>query len=351
MNAQRKGGEKWQARPLAELAFRAGGLLVLALSFTAAWLLMDFQAFRQNPIDLPEAGITLEVEPGASLKSIARRLTDQGVLRHPYYLVALARYKDLDARIQAGEYRLRGSLTPEALLEQLTSGKVVQYALTLVEGQTFRAMMERVRSHPDLLHTLDDLSDEEVMAAIGYPGLHPEGRFLPETYHFPARTTDRAFLRRAYLAMEQFLQSAWEQRDEGLPLQTPYEALILASIVEKETGLAEERPRIAGVFIRRLKKGMRLQSDPTIIYGLGDQYDGDIRFRDLRNDTPYNTYTRNGLPPTPIAMPGKAAILAVLHPADGDELYFVGRGDGSHVFSSSLEEHNGAVDRYQRKRR
>lgn len=346
MNEARKGN-----RTVAEIAFRAGGIAVLLLSFLAAWLLMDFQAFRSNPLPLPEQGLELRVEPGTPLRAIARRLADQGVLAHPYYLVVLARYLGLDARIQAGEYRLQGDTTPEELLEQLSSGKVVQYALTLVEGQTFREMMQRIAEDPHLLHTLEDTSPAAVMAAIGYPGLHPEGRFLPETYHFPAGTTDRAFLLRAYRAMDDFLARAWAQRDPDLPLKTPYEALILASIVEKETGLAAERPRIAGVFIRRLRRGMRLQSDPTIIYGLGERYDGDIRFRDLRTDTPYNTYTRDGLPPTPIAMPGKAAILAVLHPAAGEALYFVGRGDGSHVFSRTLVEHNRAVDRYQRKRK
>jgi len=338
-------------RTLAEIAFRAGGIAVLLFSFLAAWLLMDFQAFRGNPLPLPEQGLDLDVEPGTPLRAIARRLAEEGVLEHPYYLVVLARYLGLDSRIQAGEYHLQGDMTPEQLLQQLSSGKVVQYALTLVEGQTFREMMQRVVEHPHLLHTLEDASGPAVMAAIGYPGLHPEGRFLPETYHFPAGTTDRSFLRRAYRAMEDFLDRAWAQRDPDLPLKTPYEALILASIVEKETGLAGERPRIAGVFVRRLRRGMRLQSDPTIIYGLGERYDGDIRFRDLRTDTPYNTYTRNGLPPTPIAMPGKAAILAVLHPADGEALYFVGRGDGSHVFSRTLAEHNRAVDRYQRRRK
>jgi len=201
-----------------------------------------------------------------------------------------------------------------------------------------------------LQHTLVATDADTVMTALGHPDMNPEGRFLPETYYFPRGTTDVDFLRRAYADMQAFLQQVWAQRDDGLPLKSPYEALTLASIVEKETGVAAERPQIAGVFVRRLKKGMKLQTDPTVIYGMGDRYDGDIRFRDLRTDTAYNTYTRFGLPPTPIAMPGKDAILAVLHPADGKALYFVSRGDGSHHFSSTLEEHNRAVDRYQRKR-
>jgi len=335
---------------LPDAGFRMLGIMVVAASFIGAWLLMDFQAFRQGPLAIPEAGVDLLVKPGSSLKSIARQLHAQGVLQHPTYLVLLGRYHDLDARIQAGEYLLQAGTTPEQLLRQLTEGKVIQHGVTLVEGETFRDMMARIANDPVLEHTLESLDPDRVMQAIGYPGLHPEGRFLPETYHFPRGTRDVDLLRRAYLDLENFLHEAWQARDEGLPLDSPYEALILASIVEKETAVPDERPRIAGVFIRRLQKKMKLQTDPTVIYGIGDKYDGDIRFRDLRKDTPYNTYTRFGLPPTPIAMPGKDAILATLHPAAGKELYFVARGDGSHYFSATLAEHNKAVDRYQRKR-
>jgi UPF0755 protein len=333
-----------------DLGFRLTGLLVIVVSFAGAWLLMDFQAFRSNALPIPESGATLIVEPGTSLKRIARQLQQQSLLNEPTYLVVLGRYLGLDARIKAGEFQLQPGINPEQLLEQLTSGEVVQHNLTLIEGATFKEMMQRIAADGVLVHTLSSLSAADVMSALGYPGLHPEGRFLPETYHFPRGTTDVDFLRRAYLDMDRFLQQAWSERDDGLPLQTPYEALILASIVEKETAVPEERPRIAGVFIRRLQKGMKLQTDPTVIYGMGDSYQGDIRFRDLRTDTAYNTYTRAGLTPTPIAMPGKDAILAVLHPADGKALYFVARGDGSHHFSSTLKEHNRAVDRYQRKR-
>jgi UPF0755 protein len=345
VNAQKKA-------PLSpgDIGFRVLGLAVVALSFLAAWLLMEFQSFRQHPLAVPEAGIDLVVKPGSSLRAVARQLADQQVLEHPLYLVVLGRYLDLDSRIKAGEYQLPAGLTPEQLLHQLSEGKVVQHGITLIEGETFKQMMARLRLDPVLEHTLVSDQPEDVMREIGYPGLHPEGRFLPETYYFPRGTTDVDVLRRAYLDMENFLQQAWPERDEGLPFETPYEALILASIVEKETAVPEERPRIAGVFVRRLDKGMKLQTDPTVIYGMGDSYDGDIRFRDLRQDTPYNTYTRSGLTPTPIAMPGKEAILAVLHPADGKELYFVARGDGSHQFSATLKEHNRAVDRYQRNR-
>jgi UPF0755 protein len=343
--------EQQKEKPgLGDMAFRLSGLVVIVLSLLLAWLLMDFKAFRQNPLSIPESGMTLVVEPGSSLKSISAELQQQQVVEKPLYLILLARYLDLDSRIKAGEFQLQSGITAEQLLHQLSDGKVIQHDLTLIEGETFKEMMQRVSKDPVLVHTLEELGGETVMRAIGYPGQHPEGRFMPETYHFPRGTTDVEFLRRAYRDMEHFLQRSWQARDDGLPLKSPYDALILASIVEKETGVADERPRIAGVFVRRLNKGMKLQTDPTVIYGMGESYDGDIRFRDLRKDTPYNTYTRFGLPPTPIAMPGEDAIRAVLHPAAGKELYFVAIGDGSHHFSSTLKEHNLAVDRYQRKR-
>jgi len=339
-----------EKRGLGDMAFRLSGVAVIALSLVIAWLLMDFKTFRQNPLSIPESGIALLVEPGRTLKSISAELTEQQVLEKPVYLRLLARYLELDSRIKAGEFLLQPGITPEQLLHQLSDGKVIQHDLTLIEGETFKEMMQRVIGDKVLVRTLEAFEGEAVMHAIAYPGQHPEGRFMPETYYFPRGTTDVEFLRRAYLDMENFLQRSWQDRDGDLPLKSPDEALVLASIVEKETGVAEERPRIAGVFVRRLKKGMKLQTDPTVIYGMGDSYKGDIRFRDLRKDTPYNTYTRFGLPPTPIAMPGEDAILAVLHPAAGKELYFVAIGDGNHHFSSTLEEHNRAVDRYQRKR-
>ena len=341
---------KRQGRTLAENIYRLLGLLIILMSFVSAWLLMDFQTFRHQALQLPDSGATLLVKPGSSLRSIAGDLGNRQSLQRPVYLVALGRWLGLDARIKAGEYGLPAGLDPEQLLHLLAEGKVIQHSVTLVEGETFKEVLARISQDPVLERTLESYQPEEVMQAIGYPGLHPEGRFLPETYHFPRGTTDVQFLRRAYMEMETFLQINWSERDAGLPLKTSYDALILASIVEKETGVAEERARIAGVFTRRLEKGMRLQTDPTVIYGMGDRYDGDIRFRDLRTDTPYNTYTRFGLPPTPIAMPGKDAIRAVLHPEPGKDLYFVARGDGSHHFSANLEEHNSAVDRYQRKR-
>ncbi len=331
--------------------FRLAGLLLVLASFAGAWLAMDFDSFRTTPLDTGDEPVSLVIKPGSSLRTVAGELHDRGILEHPLYLVLLARWQGIDGKIKAGEYALDPGVTPEKLLQQLTEGRVLQYALTLIEGETFREMMRRITEAPALEQTLENHNGATVMQAIGYPGLHPEGRFLPETYHYPRGTRDVDVLRRAFRDMEQFLDAEWMKREADLPLETPYDALILASIVEKETGLASERPQIAGVFIRRLRKGMRLQTDPTVIYGIGEQFDGDIRFRDLRKDTPYNTYTRSGLPPTPIAMPGKDAIRAVLHPAPGDSLYFVARGDGSHLFSATLKAHNRAVDKYQRKRR
>lgn len=230
-------------------------------------------------------------------------------------------------------------------------GEVVQYSLTLVEGWNFRQLRSALQNQPKLQQTLDGLSDAEIMAHIGAPELHPEGRFFPDTYRFTRGTSDADLLRRAYARLEQVLEEEWQQRSEGLPYQNAYQALVMASIIEKETGVPEERGEIAGVFVRRLARGMLLQTDPTVIYGMGERYKGRITRTDLRTPTPYNTYTNAGLPPTPIAMVGREAIHAALHPADGTSLYFVARGDGSHVFSDTLDQHNRAVREYQLKRR
>jgi UPF0755 protein len=227
------------------------------------------------------------------------------------------------------------------------NGDVIRYTLTIPEGWTFDQMLAAIRTQGKLRQTLTATDDEGVMRQLGYPGQHPEGRFFPDTYEFVAGTTDTSLLQRAYEEMQRHLEEEWRDRAPGLPLDTPYQALILASIVEKETGNPAERARIAGVFVRRLQKNIRLQTDPTVIYGLGAAFDGNLRRRDLTTDSPYNTYMRAGLPPTPIALPGLAALHAALHPAAGDELYFVSRGDGSHHFSASLDEHVAAVRNYQ----
>jgi UPF0755 protein len=287
------------------------------------------------------------VKPGTSLSAVANDLKSKGILRQPLYLRALAKDLGVSNKIKAGEYLIPSGTTPEMLLERFVRGKVIEYSLTLIEGWNFKQALEAVRGHPMLVQTLPkSMSTEQVMQRIGYPTEYPEGRFFPDTYLFPRGTTDVDFLKRAYARMQTILAEEWKNRGENLPINTPYEALTLASIIEKETGVPGERKQIAGVFARRLEKGMLLQTDPTVIYGMGDKYKGNIRKKDLTTDTPYNTYTRQGLTPTPICLPGRAAIHAALHPADGKFLYFVASGNGGHTFSETLQEHNKAVAKY-----
>ncbi len=324
------------------------GLLLAAVAGGyGAWRL-DRWLDTPLPITAP---LAYELAPGSNFIGVVNDLARKGVIDRPRWLRWYGRLSGQAGRIKAGEYLFEPGLTPRGLVDELVRGRVRQYALTIIEGWNFRQLMAAVNAHPALRHTLVGLDDAAIMERLGRPGEHPEGRFLPDTYHFPKGTRDTDFLKRAHAAMARVLAEEWANRAPGLPLKTPYEALILASIVEKETGLAAERPAIAGVFIRRLLKGMRLQTDPTVIYGMGDAYKGNIRKKDLRTDTPYNTYRRAGLPPTPIAMPGRDAIHATLHPDDSDNLYFVARGDGSHHFSATLEEHNRAVIKYQLKGR
>ncbi len=331
--------------------FKLLGLVVLVGSVSAGWALMEWGDALQQELEVGEQGVRYTVNRGASFRSVVMDLADRGVLQKPHYLVWTARWTGKAGRMQAGGYHISPGMTAEALMDLFVQGKVLQHSITLVEGWTFRQMMQAIRRHRELEHTLDEATDSEIMAAIGHPNLHPEGRFLPETYHFPDGTRDVDILRRAYGDMQALLIAEWERRDGGLPYGKPYDALIMASIVEKETARPEERGRIAGVFVRRLEKNMRLQTDPTVIYGLGESFDGNIRRRDLKRDTPYNTYLHKGLPPTPIAMPGTDSILAALHPEPGADLYFVAKGDGSHQFSATLTEHQKAVARYQLKRR
>ena len=331
--------------------YRVFIMATLAALCVAAITLVRFQQFQDTALDLPADGLIYNMPAGASLNQLAYDLEARGIIQHPRFLILLGRKMDAATRLQAGEYDLARGVTPPDLLQVLLAGKVIQHELTLIEGHSFREMLRRVNANPILEHTLVDLSDAEIMAALGQAEQHPEGRFLPDTYHITRGTTDLEFLRRAYQAMTVRLQTEWDAREEGLPLKTADEALILASIVEKETGAPEERAQIAGVFVRRLQKNMRLQTDPTVIYGMGESYDGNIRKRDLLKDTPYNTYTREGLPPTPIAMPGVEAIHAVMHPAPGKSLYFVAMGEGRHYFSSTLKQHNLAVDKFQKKKK
>lgn len=332
---------------LALAAALAAALLVAVLG---AVLWQQYREALERPLAVPAGGLIYRVAPGSTIGQVAAELRARGVLAESWPLILAARLADQAARIKAGEYRLEPGISARGLLAVLVRGRVVQHALTLPEGWTFAQLMEIVNRDPNLVHTLEGLSDEEIMERIGRPGVHPEGRFLAETYHFPAGTRDVEFLRRAYAAMERELARQWASRDPDLPLESPEEALVLASIIEKETARADERARIAGVFIRRLRRGMRLETDPTVIYGLGKRFAGNLTRADLRRDTPYNTYTRKGLPPTPIAMPGRAALYAALHPEPGDALYFVATGDGGHYFSATYEEHLKAVRRYQRRR-
>ncbi len=330
-----------------ERLFKLLGALILIGSLVAGWLLMSYQQFVDQPMAVSAQPLPLLVKPGSSVRAVARSLQQQGVIEDSRYFVWMARLRGKAANIQAGEYDVKVGMSPSQLLDDMVAGRVRQYSVTLVEGWNFRQVMAEIDASPYLQHQLKGLQAEEIMRRLGREGEHPEGRFFPDTYHFPRGLSDVEFLKRAYAAMEERLEQEWSQRATGLPLKTPYEALTLASIVEKETGQPSERGEIAGLFMRRLKKGMRLQTDPTVIYGIGPSYDGNIRKSDLQTDTPYNTYTRAGLPPTPIAMPGGDALHAALHPSEGDSLYFVARGDGSHHFSASYEEHECAVVKYQ----
>jgi UPF0755 protein len=328
------------------------GISVICLSFALGWLMMDLQQFAEAPMELPKTGIDYTLKSGTSLRTFALDMENKGHIRSSIYLRIIARWTGNGKQIKAGEYHIQPGTNPTQLLQQLVAGEVTTYNITLVEGLTFRQMMKLISENKSLSHTLDGLSDKQIMAKLGHEEQHPEGRFLADTYNFPKGSSDLALLKRAYQAMQNLLSKEWEGRETSLPFKDPYQALILASIVEKETALAKERPEIAGVFIRRLNKGMRLQTDPTVIYGMGEKYKGNIRRKDLQTDTPYNTYTRGGLTPTPICMPGRDAIRAVMHPAPGKTLYFVARnrGDGSHQFSETLKQHNNAVRKYQLKR-
>lgn len=320
---------------------------VLAVLAAAAGL----YAYAQHTLQWPAASMTFDVRSGSSLRSVSAQLAAAGVIGRPEPFELLARVLGESGRLKAGNYEFNAPLTPLELLQQMTRGDVAQIALTIVEGWNFAQVRKALEAHPKIRSELAGLGDRDAAQRIGIDAETPEGWIYPDTYHFSDGSSDVAILKRAHRLMQKHLAEQWQQRAASLPLQTPYEALILASIVEKETGRASERPLVAAVFINRLRIGMRLQTDPTVIYGIGPTFDGDIRKRDLLTDTPYNTYTRNGLPPTPIAMPGLEALRATLNPAASDALYFVARGDGSSKFSRTLAEHERAVDQYQRRGR
>jgi UPF0755 protein len=338
-------------------AARGGALLRLLLVLfllavaAGAWAWLDYRSFTEAPLPITRPDATIEVPRGSSYPLIVAELRRQDVaghgLRDSLYWRALGRELGIAGRLHAGEYALIQGITPRELLRKMAAGDVVQHRFTIVDGWTFRQLRLALANEPGLQQTLPGSSDDDIAHRVGIADGKPEGWFLPETYSFVKGESDFDVLKRAHAAMEKALDRLWAARSADVKLETPYEALILASIVERETAQQNERAQIAGVFIRRLKFGMRLQTDPTVIYGMGENYAGNIRRSDLETDTPYNTYTRDGLPPTPIALPGVVALEAALHPAPGDALYFVARGDGSHEFSPTLEAHNRAVQKYQ----
>lgn len=327
---------------------------LLAL-FLASFLALGLLAggalvwYANRPLALAGPTVEFTLPPGTSMKQVAQRIQAAGVGVQPVILEWLARLTGRDRAVKAGSYEVAQGLTPWNLLLKLTQGDVTQGELALIEGWNFRQLRAALAANSDLQHETVELTDAEILARIGAAETHPEGLFLPNTYLFPKRSSDLHLLQRAYRAMQAQLTAAWAARDPSVPLASPYEALILASIVEKESGRRDDRPLVASVFVNRLRAGMRLQTDPSVIYGLGADFDGNLKKRDLLADGPYNTYTRAGLPPTPIAMPGMEALRLALSPPPSDYLYFVARGDGSSEFSRSLEEHNRAVARYQKR--
>lgn len=321
-------------------------LLVILTLLAAGWLVW----FATTPVLLKADPVEFEIRPGSGLRVAAQALADVCVDLPAWQFSLLGRLAGQSSAIKAGSYELSGALTPWQILAKLTRGDVSQSEITFVEGWTFRQLRATLDASPDVRHASIGLTDQQLLAQIGASETHPEGLFFPDTYLFARNSEDLAVLRRAYRAMQRRLAREWQERDPAVPYTTPYEALIMASIVEKETGRPGDRPMVASVFVNRLRLGMLLQTDPSVIYGLGERFDGNLRKRDLLADGPYNTYTRGGLPPTPIALPGAASLHAALRPPKSDKLYFVARGDGSSEFSRNLTEHNRAVDRYQRRR-
>jgi UPF0755 protein len=303
-----------------------------------------------QPLSLSAPAVDLSIEPGTSARGVADAVAQSGVQVRADWLYAWFRLSGQDRQIKAGSYEIETGTTPRSLLRKLVRGEESLRTVTLVEGWTFRQVRQALAQAPQLAADTAALSDEAIMERLGRAGLPAEGRFFPDTYSYAKGSSDLKVLARALRSMDRHLADAWDKRAPDTPLKNPDQALVLGSIVEKETGRASERPQIAGVFANRLRIGMLLQTDPTVIYGMGDLFDGNLRKKDLQTDTPWNTYTRAGLPPTPIAMPGRDALLAAVAPARTDALYFVARGDGSSEFSSSLDAHNRAVDKYQRKR-
>lgn len=326
------------------LAFSAVALLIIA--GIASLVRQDMESSLQTPVTLAAPEI-FELAPGTSIAAVAERFGARGWVRRPEYLRLDARLRQQAASLQAGAYEIVSGETPRQMIAKFVNGRVKVYQLTFAEGLRFADIQRLVNQAPGLKLTLNGLSQAELMNRLGLTGASPEGYFFPSTYFYHHNTTDRELLQRSHRKLIEILSREWEQRATGLPYASPEEALAMASIIERETARPDERPAISGVFVRRLEKGMKLQTDPTVIYGLGERFDGNLRRADLESDTPYNTYTRKGLPPTPICLPGEDSIRAAMRPAAGDALYFVSRGDGSHVFSATLVAHNAAVRQFQ----
>ncbi|MDQ3195886.1 MAG: endolytic transglycosylase MltG [Burkholderiales bacterium] len=320
-----------------------------ALVFVAALAAAGWLAYyAHQPLQPAQLPLSFAVEKGSSLRSVARQMVGYGIIHEPWQFIAIAHILGQATKIQAGSYELIAVITPLQLLDKITRGEVSQSQITFIEGWTFKQLRKALQDHRALKNDLSAMSDAEILQALGLDESSPEGLFFPDTYSFQNGSSELSILRRANLAMQARVDELWGKRPAGLPFADPYEALILASIIEKETGAESERAMIAAVFVNRLRLGMRLQTDPSVIYGIGDKFDGNLRKRDLSDDHPYNTYTRAGLPPTPIAMPGLAALTAAFNPASSPVLYFVSRGDGSSAFSASLAEHNRAVNQFQK---
>ncbi|MNZ48296.1 putative aminodeoxychorismate lyase [compost metagenome] len=330
-------------------------LVLLETGLILAGLILGFSAWKVNSALEQTLHVSqeqlLDVPTGTNPNRMFYRMESQGLLDDAFWLRLYWRFNMAGVPLHTGEYRMTPGMTVRDLFEVWRRGDVVQYSLTLVEGWNFRQVRSALAKHEKIKQTLDGLSDAEVMDKLGHPGVFPEGRFFPDTYRFVRGMTDVEFLQQAYARLDEVLAKEWAERPADLPYRDPYQALIMASLVEKETGVPQERGQIAGVFVRRMRIGMLLQTDPTVIYGMGERYNGKITRADLREPTPYNTYTNAGLPPTPIAMVGREAIHAALNPTPGSSLYFVARGDGSHIFSDDLDAHNSAVREYQIKRR
>ena len=327
-------------------------LTALGLFFslvTGLLLYLDYQNFLQTPLNI-EKEIVFTVEPGMSFSDLNKKLTSKKIIEKNRYLEVLARCTKKANKIKSGEYILASGLLPEDLLNTFVSGKVIQYSITLIEGWQIHEMLEAIKLNDILEKKINSYNPDTLMKELAYTETIAEGLFFPDTYHFPKGTSDIDFLKRAYKQLHNVLDEEWQKREPNLPYKSAYDALIMASIIEKETGLASERGTIAGVFVRRLNKKMKLQTDPTVIYAMGRQFDGNIRKKDLDIDSPYNTYRYKGLPPSPISLVGREAIYAALHPENGKSYYFVAKGDGSHYFSENLAEHNRAVVKYQLKR-